>query len=101
MAYAALQGVEGHALPLLPAPVSATAARRTAMFTPANVRAFCFTAGVHEPRMRRVVADTARLARDQWPAMIDASALPAPWKKRLQQRLQAHPLLQGMSKRGR
>ncbi|MDO9402170.1 MAG: type II toxin-antitoxin system HipA family toxin [Polaromonas sp.] len=99
VAYAALQGVEGHALPLLPAPTATT--KRTAMFTPANVRAFCFSAGLHEPLVRRVIADTARLARDAWPAMIDGSTLPAPWKKRLQQRLQAHPLLQSMRKRGK
>jgi serine/threonine-protein kinase HipA len=99
VAYAALQGVDGHALPLLPA--AASAARRTALFTPASVRAFCFSTGLHEPLVRRVIADTARLARDKWPAMIEASALPAPWKKRLQQRLQAHPLLQAISKGGK
>ena len=32
--------------------------------------------------------------------MIDGAALPAPWKTRLQQRLQSHPLLQGMARRG-
>jgi serine/threonine-protein kinase HipA len=99
VAYAALQGVDGHALPLLPA--AAGTAKRTALFTPASVRAFCFSTGLHEPLVRRVIADTARLARDQWPAMIEASALPAPWKKRLQQRLQAHPLLQAISKGGK
>jgi serine/threonine-protein kinase HipA len=99
VAYAAMQGVDGHALPLLPA-ASATA-RRSALFSPANVRAFCFSTGLHEPMVRRVVADTARLAREQWPDMIDASMLPAPWKKKLQQRLQAHPLLQSMRKRGK
>jgi serine/threonine-protein kinase HipA len=99
VAYAALQGVEGHALPLLPA--ASSTARRVALFTPANMRAFCFSTGLHEPLVRRIVADTARLAREKWPAMIDASTLPAPWKKRLQQRLQAHPLLQSMRKRGK
>jgi serine/threonine-protein kinase HipA len=101
VAYAALQGVDGHALPLLPAAPGEAAPRRSALFTPANVRAFCFSAGVHEPLVRRAVADTARLARSRWPAMIEASALPAAWKKRLQQRLQAHPLLQGMARRGK
>jgi len=101
VAYAALQGVDGHALPLLPAAGGGAAPKRTALFTPANIRAFCFSTGLHEPLVRRVIADTARLARSQWPAMIDASTLPAPWKKRLQQRLQAHPLLQGMAKRGK
>jgi serine/threonine-protein kinase HipA len=99
VAYAAIQGVDGHALPLLP--TNATAPRRSALFTPANVRAFCFSTGLHEPLVRRVVADTARLARNLWPEMIDGSTLPAPWKKRLQQRLQAHPLLQAMAKRGK
>jgi len=75
--------------------------KRSALFTPANVRAFCFSAGLHEPLVRRVVAETARLARSRWPGMIEASTLPAPWKKRLQQRLQAHPLLQGMARRGK
>jgi serine/threonine-protein kinase HipA len=98
VAYAALQGVEGHALPLLP---DARTPRRTALFTPANIRAFCGSAGVHEPLARREIAETARRARSAWPEMIEASALPAAWKKRLQQRLQGHALLQGMAKRGK
>jgi serine/threonine-protein kinase HipA len=101
VAYAALQGVDGHALPLLPAAPGAAVSKRTALFTPANLRAFCFSAGLHEPLVRRVIGDAARLARSQWPKMIEASSLPAAWKKRLQQRLQAHPLLQGLARRGK
>ncbi|NVM88110.1 serine/threonine-protein kinase HipA [Variovorax sp. SG517] len=97
VAYAALQGVEGHALPLLPA-ATGTASRRTAMFTPASIRAFCFSTGLHEPLVRQLIADTARLARSQWPGMIDASTLPAPWKKRLQLRLQEHSLLRTIAR---
>jgi serine/threonine-protein kinase HipA len=102
VAYAALQGVDGHALPLMPAADrrQPAAARRTALFTPASVRAFCFSAGLHEPLVRRVIAETVRRARSEWPAMIEASTLPPPWQKRLQQRLQAHPLLQGLARRG-
>ena len=101
VAYAALQGVDGHALPLLPAAPGGAAPKRTALFTPTNLRAFCFSAGLHEPLVRRVIGDAARLARSQWPPMIETSSLPAAWKKRLQQRLQAHPLLQGMARRGK
>lgn len=101
VAYAALQGVEGHALPLMPtAPDAPRPARRTALFTPATVRAFCAGAGLHEPRVRKLIADTSRLARAAWPAMIEASGLPAPWQQRLQKRLAAHPFLQGLARRG-
>ncbi len=101
VAYAALQGVEGHALPLMPPTAGAARpARRAALLTPATVRAFCAAAALHEPVVRKLIADTARRARERWPAMIDASALPAAWQKRLQQRLQAHPFLQGLARRG-
>lgn len=100
VAYAALQGVEGHALPLLPSAAGA-ASRRSALFTPSSVRAFCFSSGMHEPLVRRTIADTTRLARDAWPAMIEASTLPAAWKKRLEQRLRAHPLLQAVARGSR
>lgn len=55
---------------------------------------------MNEPKVRRVIADTVKLARERWPAMIDSAALPAPWKKRLRQRLAEHPLLQGLARRG-
>ncbi len=103
VAYAAMQGAEGHALPLMPpAPgTTAAAARRSSLFTPASVRDFCFATGLHEPRVRRLVADTVRLAREHWPALIEAAALPAEWKARLSRRLASHPLLEGMVRRGR
>jgi serine/threonine-protein kinase HipA len=100
VAYAAVQGVDGHGLRLMPAARGASPSRHAALFTPASVRAFCFSTGLQEPRARRVVTDTVRAARAAWPGMIDASTLPAPWKKRLQQRLQKHPLLQGLARRG-
>ncbi|MEP6721383.1 MAG: type II toxin-antitoxin system HipA family toxin [Variovorax sp.] len=103
VAYAALQRVEGHALPLMPSAAGtpkAAQVRRGTLFTPASVRAFCFAAGLHEPLMRRTIADTVRRARAAWPGMIDASTLPAPWKNTLSKRLQAHPLLQGLARRG-
>ncbi|MEJ7688655.1 MAG: type II toxin-antitoxin system HipA family toxin [Variovorax sp.] len=100
VAYAAVHGVDGHALPLLPAARGAQAVRRSTLFTPGSVRAFCFSAGMHEPLVRRTVAETIRAARAAWPGMIDASALPAPWKKRLQQRLRSHPLTEGLARRG-
>ncbi|RYF74855.1 MAG: type II toxin-antitoxin system HipA family toxin, partial [Comamonadaceae bacterium] len=63
VAYAAMQGVEGHGLPLLtpdatrnPAPM-----RDRAFFTPAALRAFCWGAGLHEPLARKALADTAAL----------------------------------------
>jgi len=103
VAYAAMQGAEGHALPLMPpAPgTTAAAARRSSLFTPASVRDFCFATGLHEPRVRRLVADTVRLAREHWPALIEAAALPPEWKARLSRRLASHPLLDGMARRGR
>ncbi|AMM26420.1 type II toxin-antitoxin system HipA family toxin [Variovorax sp. PAMC 28711] len=101
VAYAALQGVEGHALPLMPSAAGAVRpARRTALFTPTTLRAFCAAAALHEPLVRKLIADTSRRARDRWPAMIEGSSLPPAWQKRLRQRLQAHPFLQGLARRG-
>ncbi|MDM0089103.1 MULTISPECIES: type II toxin-antitoxin system HipA family toxin [unclassified Variovorax] len=101
VAYAAMQGVEGHGLPLMPAaPNARTPAARSALFTPTRMRAFCFAAGLHEPRVRRAIADTARAARAAWPAMIETATLPAPWKARLAARLRDHGLLQGLARRG-
>lgn len=100
VAYAALQGVEGHALPLMPAAAGTPRpARRTALFTPATLRAFCAGAGLHEPRVRKVITETSRLARASWSAMITASGLPVPWQQRLLKRLTAHPFLQGLARR--
>ena len=100
VAYAAMQGVDGHGLPLLPAARGATPAPRTALFTPTKLRAFCFAAGLNEPLVRRTVTDTVRAARAAWPSMIEASGLPPPWQARLLQRLANHALVQGLSRRG-
>jgi serine/threonine-protein kinase HipA len=100
VAYAAMQGVEGHGLPLVPTPPGSRAKPHGPFFTPASVRAFCFAAGLHEPRVRRAVADTAKAARSAWPAMIEAAALPAAWTAKLSQRLHDHVLLQGLARRG-
>ncbi|RYF78431.1 MAG: hypothetical protein EOO29_19590 [Comamonadaceae bacterium] len=66
--------------------------RDRAFFTPAALRAFCWGAGLHEPLARKALADTAALARQHWPAMLDAADLPTAWKQRLQARWQAHAL---------
>ena len=100
VAYAAMQGVDGHGLPLMPAAGGATPAPRTALFTPTKLRAFCFAAGLNEPLVRRTVTDTVRAARAAWPSMIEASGLPPPWQARLLQRLANHALVQGLSRRG-
>jgi serine/threonine-protein kinase HipA len=106
VAYDAMQGADGHALPLVPqpprpkAPATTSRASRPPFFTPASVRAFCYSAGVNEPLTRRTIADTVRAARAAWPAMTEASALPAPWKRRMRDRLESHPLAQGLARRG-
>lgn len=98
VAYAAMQGVDGHALPwLTPEPGrTPTMARdpRSSYFTPAQLRAFCWATGLHEARARKAVADTAALARQHWPAMLEAATLPEVWKTRLFARWQAHALWQ-------
>jgi len=98
VAYAAMQGADGHALPLLPPSRGATALRRGTLFTPANVRAFCFAAGLHEPVVRKLITDTARQAQARWPAMLDASALPEAWKQRLHARWAQHALLRSVAR---
>lgn len=99
VAYAAMQGAEGHALPLLPPARGTTPpARRGTLFTPANVRAFCFSAGLHEPLVRKTITETARLAKARWPEMLEASTLPDTWKARLQARWAAHTLLHSVSR---
>jgi serine/threonine-protein kinase HipA len=103
VAYAAMQGVEGHALPLVPVPARRGAREtppRRPFFTPADVRAFCYRGGLNEPLVRRTIADTARAARAAWPAAIEDSTLPRAWKERLLERLARHPLLAGLSRRG-
>ncbi|WP_225783158.1 type II toxin-antitoxin system HipA family toxin [Xenophilus sp. Marseille-Q4582] len=93
VAYAAMQGVDGHALPLLsPEARRGPAPARTRFFTPTAVRAFCWATGLHEPLARRAIADTARRAREHWPALLDAAPLPTVWKERLQARWTAHAL---------
>lgn len=94
VAYAALQGVDGHALPLLApdAAHSRSPGARTRFFIPTAVRAFCWATGLHEPLARRAIADTARLARERWPAMLEAAPLPSVWKERLEARWAANAL---------
>ncbi|MGJ7578740.1 type II toxin-antitoxin system HipA family toxin [Variovorax sp. RHLX14] len=109
VAYDAMQGADGHALPLIPSPTRAKDAKdqkpamrtlRPPFFTPTSVRAFCYSAGLNEPLMRRTIADTVRAARAAWPAMTEASTLPAAWKQRMRNRLETHPLSQGLTRRG-
>ncbi|MGI4777252.1 MAG: HipA domain-containing protein [Janthinobacterium lividum] len=64
VAFDAMQGADGHALPLVPAPphpqdaASPKRAPRPPFFTPISVRAFCHGTGLNEPLMRRTIADT-------------------------------------------
>lgn len=93
VAYAAMQGVDGHALPLLAPDATRTRPNaRAPFFTPTSVRAFCWATGLHEPLARRTLAETVRLARERWPAMLEAASLPAVWKERLDARWRAHAL---------
>jgi serine/threonine-protein kinase HipA len=96
VAYAAVYGVDGHALPLM----EGTSPRGSA-FTPAVLRDFCRATGTGEPLARRAIADTVAAALERWPALLAASALPAVWQQRLLDRLQAHPLARRAARRPR
>lgn len=65
------------------------------------MRAFCWATGLHEPLARRAIADTARLARERWPAMLEAALLPAVWKERLDARWRTHALWRPRGRAGR
>ena len=95
--YAISQGIDGHALPLVPKPKtrSTSVAKRVPyLLTPASVRDFCTLVGLQEYAVRMTIKACCALAEQHWPALIEESGLPDIWKAKLIARLESHPLIQ-------
>lgn len=98
--YAIFQGIEGHALPLIPGrrAKKLEGIRKLDLFTPASVREFSTLAGLQEYKVRLTIQETCIKARVTWPMLISNSGLPAEWIAKLQERLTNHPLARAVSR---
>lgn len=94
--YAISQGIDGHALPLVPKPKTSshgTNKRAVQLFTPASIREFCTLVRIQDFSVRQTIKACCALAEQHWPALIEASGLPDVWRAKLMARLTGHPLL--------
>lgn len=99
--YAISQGIDGHALPLVSTPnlpKAAVGKRIVRLFTPSAVREFSARVGIEDYAVRQTIKACCALADQCWPALIQSSGLPEPWKAKLLTRLSSHPLLSSSKK---
>lgn len=93
VAYAAFLPGRGHALPF------ARQGGHAPRLSPAVIREFCNEAVFSETKAVAVVREVVRAACEQWPALIEASALLPQQKQRLLSHFEGVPMVASMRRR--
>lgn len=94
VAYAAYLVGRGHALQFVPD------GERQARVTPMVIRQLCNAVpGLLEPKVNAVIRETARLALDAWPRLIEESSLLDKQKSNLMAHFEATPVIASLRKR--
>jgi len=93
VAYAAYLPGRGHAL------LFSRGGTRAARLTPAVIREFCNEARFPETKATAVVREVVKAACEQWPALIEASALLPQQKQRLLEHFEGVPMVAGLRRR--
>lgn len=99
VAYAAYQGLQGHALPIVARDKKDPLTLQRQALSPALVRSFCAQLGIVERPAAAAIRDTVRKACATWPELIAKSELTSTQKERLLTHFEQHPLVQSVRKR--
>lgn len=100
VAYAAVMGVKGRGgLRLFPSDDQRYASLNTEPIGPAVVRAFCERLNLIEKPVSTALRQCAKKAFEQWPALIDGSAIEPEMKERLKTHFFTQPAIQSLARR--